>query len=96
MDFKMVVMDSFHSEKLGLVVTGKIESGIVKTGDLIKVVRGNSNYKSIVDLISYPGMKILDFANSESGYIGLSIKDLGKGEIKRGDLLCSVVCRQNL
>ena len=86
----MVVMDSFHSEKLGLVVTGEIQSGIVKTGDLIKVVRGNSNFKCIVGLISYPEMETLDFANSESGYIGLSIKDLDKGKIRRSDLLCSV------
>lgn len=86
----MIVMDSFYSEKLGLVVTGEIQSGTVKTGDLIKAVRGSSNFECFVCLISYPVMETLDFTNSESGYIGLSIKDLDKGKIKRGDLLCSV------
>lgn len=86
----MKVMDSFYSEKLGLMVTGDIQSGIVKAGDLIKVVRGNSSFKCIVSLVSYPGMEILEFANSKSGYIGLSIKDLDKGKIRRGDFLCSI------
>ena len=90
MAFEMTVMDSFYSDDLGLVVTGEITSGKVKAGDTIKVTSEEHQIECQVNLVSYPGLKIIEEANPESGYLGISIKSLKRGDIMRGDVLCSI------
>ena len=88
--FMMTVMDSFYSDELGLVVTGEIESGCICAGDTIEVQRHEDSMICRVNLVAYPGLKTIEVADKESGYIGISIEDRKKDEIIRGDLLCSV------
>ena len=87
--FKMTVMDSFHSKEFGLIVTGEIESGSIQAKDVVTVKTTNGSFECTVHLVSHPGLKKITVATSKNGYLGIHFKDLKRDDIIRGDVLCS-------
>lgn len=81
-EFSMVVEDIFTIIGRGTVVTGKIERGSIKVGDIIRI---NNTTKVEISGIEMFRSK-LDEA-SEGDNVGLLLKDITKKDIKKGDIL---------
>lgn len=85
----MTIDDVFHIEGRGPVVTGTIESGIVKVGDNV-YIRGNG--KSLYAIVSGIEMfrKLLDQAE-EGDNCGILLSDVDKNELESGMVMYSEV-----
>ncbi|GAD04700.1 elongation factor Tu [Porphyromonas crevioricanis] len=81
--FLMPVEDVFSITGRGTVATGRIETGIVKTGDEVQIIGlGAEGMKSVVTGVEM-FRKILD--EGEAGdNVGLLLRGIEKDEIKRG------------
>jgi translation elongation factor EF-Tu-like GTPase len=88
--FKMKIMDSFYNDKLGLIVTGIVETGIVRKGDILLAKTTKGDFKIELSTIALPGLIELKDANIKTKYFGLGIKNRKRGEILRGDYLHSL------
>ncbi len=84
--FLMPVEDIFSITGRGTVATGRIETGVVKTGDEIQIVGlGEEPKKSVVTGVEM-FRKILD--RGEAGdNVGLLLRGIDKKEIKRGQVI---------
>ncbi|MHC1705400.1 MAG: elongation factor Tu [Tenuifilaceae bacterium] len=84
--FLMPVEDVFSITGRGTVATGRIETGVVLTGEEIQIVGlGADNRKSVVTGVEM-FRKILD--RGEAGdNVGLLLRGIDKKEIKRGQVL---------
>lgn len=82
-DFLMPVEDVFSITGRGTVGTGRIETGIIKTGDPVDIIgMGAEKLKSVVTGVEM-FRKILD--RGEAGdNVGLLLRGIAKDEIKRG------------
>ena len=85
--FRMTVEDVFSIAKRGTVVTGKIESGTIKVGDEISIQGKNGEKKTIVSGVEM-FKKIMSQANAGDD-VGVLLKDIGKQDVQRGDVLLS-------
>ena len=85
--FLMPVEDVFSITGRGTVATGRIETGVIKTGDEVQIIGlGSENKKSVVTGVEM-FRKILD--RGEAGdNVGLLLRGIDKNEIKRGMVLC--------
>ena len=84
--FLMPVEDVFSITGRGTVVTGRIESGIVKTGDEVEIVGLKPTAKTTVTGVEM-FRKILD--QGEAGdNAGLLLRGTKKEEVERGQVLC--------
>ncbi|HVP20403.1 MAG TPA: EF-Tu/IF-2/RF-3 family GTPase, partial [Anaerolineaceae bacterium] len=83
--FQMTVEDVFSIRNRGTVVTGRVASGEVKIGDKIIIQRGNQTQRTTVAGIEM-FRKMLDHASAGDN-IGLLLKDIGGGQVQRGDVL---------
>ncbi|WGH26621.1 MAG: elongation factor Tu [Candidatus Shikimatogenerans bostrichidophilus] len=84
--FLMSIEDIFTITGRGTVCTGKIESGIIKTGDTIECIGMNKKIKTIVTGIEM-FRKILD--KGEAGdNVGLLLRSIEKKQVKRGMIIC--------
>ena len=86
--FRMTVQDVFSIRDRGTVVTGKIESGTISTGDEISIERPGYAKKAVVTGIE-EFRKQLAQAGAGAN-IGLLLRDIGKQDIQRGDVLVGV------
>jgi elongation factor Tu len=86
-DFLMPVEDVFTITGRGTVATGRIERGIVNTGDAIDILgMGAENLKSTITGVEM-FRKILD--RGEAGdNVGLLLRGIEKDQIKRGMVIC--------
>ncbi len=86
-DFLMPVEDVFSITGRGTVATGKIERGVVKTGDPIEIIgMGAENLNSTVTGIEM-FKKILD--RGEAGdNAGILLRGIEKKDIQRGMVIC--------
>jgi len=86
-DFLMPVEDIFSITGRGTVATGRIERGIVNTGDPVDILgMGAENLKSTITGVEM-FRKILD--RGEAGdNAGLLLRGIEKTEIKRGMVIC--------
>ena len=86
-DFLMPVEDVFSITGRGTVATGRIERGVINTGDPIDILgMGAENLKSVVTGVEM-FRKILD--RGEAGdNAGLLLRGIEKTEIKRGMVIC--------
>ncbi len=84
--FLMPVEDIFSITGRGTVATGRIETGVVKTGDEVQIVGlGEEPKKSVVTGVEM-FRKILD--RGEAGdNVGLLLRGIDKKEIKRGQVI---------
>ncbi|MGI9544897.1 MAG: elongation factor Tu [Cyclobacteriaceae bacterium] len=86
-DFLMPVEDVFSITGRGTVATGRIERGVINTGDAVDILgMGAENLKSTVTGVEM-FRKILD--RGEAGdNAGLLLRGIEKTEIKRGMVIC--------
>ena len=86
-DFLMPVEDVFSITGRGTVATGRIERGIIKTGDAVQILgMGAENLTSTITGVEM-FRKILD--RGEAGdNVGLLLRGIEKEQIKRGMVIC--------
>jgi elongation factor Tu len=86
-DFLMPVEDVFSITGRGTVATGRIERGIIKTGDQVDIIGLRAeNLKSVVTGVEM-FRKILD--RGEAGdNTGLLLRGIDKDDVKRGMIIC--------
>ena len=85
--FLMPVEDVFSITGRGTVATGRIETGVVHTGDEVQIIGlGADGKKSVVTGVEM-FRKILDEGQAGDN-VGLLLRGIDKNEIKRGMVLC--------
>jgi elongation factor Tu len=86
-DFLMPVEDVFSITGRGTVATGRIERGIINTGDAVEILgMGAENLKSTITGVEM-FRKILD--RGEAGdNVGLLLRGIEKEQIRRGMVIC--------
>ena len=86
-DFLMPVEDVFSITGRGTVATGRIERGIINSGDAVDIIgMGAEDLKSVVTGVEM-FRKILD--RGEAGdNVGLLLRGIEKTDIKRGMIVC--------
>ncbi len=83
--FLMPVEDVFSITGRGTVATGRIETGVVKTGDEVEIIGLGESKKSVVTGVEM-FRKILD--RGEAGdNVGLLLRGIDKKEVKRGQII---------
>ncbi len=83
--FLLPVEDVFSITGRGTVATGRIETGVVKTGDEVQIIGLGESKKSVVTGVEM-FRKILD--RGEAGdNVGLLLRGIDKKEIKRGQII---------
>lgn len=83
--FLLPVEDIFSITGRGTVATGRIETGVVKTGDEVQIIGLGESKKSVVTGVEM-FRKILD--RGEAGdNVGLLLRGIDKDEIKRGQII---------
>ncbi|AKM09582.1 elongation factor Tu [Croceicoccus naphthovorans] len=84
--FLMPVEDVFSISGRGTVVTGRVETGIVKVGEEVEIVGIKDTKKTTVTGVEM-FRKLLD--QGEAGdNIGALIRGVGREEVERGQVLC--------
>jgi elongation factor Tu len=86
-DFLMPVEDVFSITGRGTVATGRIERGVIKTGDPVQILgMGAENLASVITGVEM-FRKILD--RGEAGdNVGLLLRGIEKDQIRRGMVIC--------
>jgi len=86
-DFLMPVEDVFSITGRGTVATGRIERGVINSGDPVDIIgMGAENMKSTITGVEM-FRKILD--RGEAGdNVGLLLRGIEKSDIKRGMIIC--------
>jgi elongation factor Tu len=86
-NFLMPVEDVFTITGRGTVATGRIEAGVINTGDAVDILgMGDANLESTVTGVEM-FRKILD--RGEAGdNVGLLLRGIEKSQIKRGMVIC--------
>ena len=84
--FRMPVEDIFTIHGRGTVVTGRVQSGTVRVGMDVNVIRdgGVATTTTITGVEMF--RKVLDSATAGDN-VGLLLKGLGKEQLRQGDLL---------
>lgn len=85
-DFKMIVEDIFTITGKGTVVTGKIESGLVKINETVELYGPTGLKRKVLILGVEMFRKTLNYAQA-GDQVGLLLGDIAKNEIQRGDSL---------
>src|SRR6187551_1203441 len=84
--FLMPIEDVFSISGRGTVVTGRIETGIVKVGDEVEIVGIRDTTKTIVTGVEM-FRKLLD--SGEAGdNVGALLRGTGRDDVERGQVLC--------
>ena len=85
--FVMPVEDVFNIKGRGTVVTGRIETGIVKPGDTIEIVGIKEKSETVVTGVEM-FHKLLD--QGEPGdAVGLLLRGVERDDIERGQVICA-------
>ena len=85
-DFLMPVEDVFSISGRGTVATGRVESGVLKTGDEIEIVGIRETKKSVCTGVEM-FRKLLD--SGEAGdNVGILLRGIERTDIERGQVLC--------
>ena len=84
--FLMPVEDVFSISGRGTVVTGRVESGIVKVGEEVEIVGIKDTKKTTVTGVEM-FRKLLDQGQAGDN-IGALIRGVGREEVERGQVLC--------
>jgi elongation factor Tu len=85
--FLMPVEDVFSITGRGTVATGRIEQGLVHTGDTVEIVGIHEDTKSTVVTGVEMFRKILDEGQAGDN-VGCLLRGVGREEIERGQVLC--------
>ncbi len=85
--FLMPVEDVFTISGRGTVATGRVERGIVKTGETVEIVGLSDEKKSTVVTGLEMFRKTLDYAEAGDN-IGALLRGIAKTDVERGQVLC--------
>ena len=80
--FRMAVEDVFTIRRRGTVATGRVESGQLRVGDVVRVNDGDSFTVTGIEMFR----KNTDTAGPGET-VGILLKDADEGQINRGDIL---------
>ena len=85
-DFLMPVEDVFSISGRGTVATGRVESGVIKTGEEVEIVGIRETKKSVCTGVEM-FRKLLD--SGEAGdNVGILLRGIERTDIERGQVLC--------
>jgi elongation factor Tu len=84
--FLMPIEDVFSISGRGTVVTGRVESGIVKVGEEIEIVGIHDTRKSVCTGVEM-FRKLLDQGQAGDN-IGALLRGVGREDVERGQVLC--------
>jgi elongation factor Tu len=84
--FLMPIEDVFSISGRGTVVTGRVETGIVKVGEEVEIVGITDTRKTVVTGVEM-FRKLLDQGQAGDN-IGALIRGVGREEVERGQVLC--------
>jgi elongation factor Tu len=84
--FLMPIEDVFSISGRGTVVTGRVETGIVKVGDEVEIVGIKDTQKTVVTGVEM-FRKLLDQGQAGDN-IGALIRGIGREDVERGQVLC--------
>ena len=85
-DFLMPVEDVFSISGRGTVATGRVESGVIKTGEEVEIVGIKETKKSVCTGVEM-FRKLLD--SGEAGdNVGILLRGIERTDIERGQVLC--------
>jgi elongation factor Tu len=84
--FLMPIEDVFSISGRGTVVTGRVETGIVKVGEEVEIVGIKDTQKTVVTGVEM-FRKLLDQGQAGDN-IGALIRGIGRDEVERGQVLC--------
>jgi elongation factor Tu len=84
--FSMPVEDVFSIQGRGTVVTGRIEQGIVKTGEEVEIVGIRPNSKTIVTGVEM--FKKLLNEGQAGDNVGLLLRGIKRDDVERGQVVC--------
>jgi elongation factor Tu len=84
--FLMPIEDVFSISGRGTVVTGRVETGVVKVGEEVEIVGIKDTRKTVVTGVEM-FRKLLDQGQAGDN-IGALIRGIGREEVERGQVLC--------
>jgi len=85
---RMPLQDVYEITGIGTVPVGKIETGIMKVGQKVKILPGRSG-KGIDGEVKSIEMHHEQMPEAPAGdNVGISIKGVGKKDVARGDVVC--------
>ena len=84
--FLMPIEDVFSISGRGTVVTGRVETGIVKVGEEVEIVGIKDTRKTVVTGVEM-FRKLLDQGQAGDN-IGALIRGIGREDVERGQVLC--------
>ncbi len=85
---RMPVQDVYEITGIGTVPVGKIETGIMKVGQKVKVLPGRTG-KGIEGEVKTIEMHHDTLPEAEAGdNVGINVRGVGKKDIARGDVIC--------
>ena len=85
--FLMPVEDVFTISGRGTVATGRVERGVIKTGETVEIVGLSEEKKSTVVTGLEMFRKTLDYAEAGDN-VGALLSGIAKTDIERGQVLC--------
>ncbi len=84
--FLMPVEDVFTITGRGTVVTGRVERGVIKSGEEIAIIGMTEDVKKTIATSLEMFRKILDYAEAGDN-VGVLLRGVGKDDIERGQVL---------
>src|SRR5688572_2458237 len=84
--FLMPIEDEFSISGRGTVVTGRVETGVVKVGEEVEIVGIKDTQKTVVTGVEM-FRKLLDQGQAGDN-IGALLRGVGRDEVERGQVLC--------
>lgn len=85
---RMPVQDVYEITGIGTVPVGKIETGIMKTGQKVKIIPGRAG-EGIEGEVRTIEMHHEAYPEAKAGdNVGINIRGIGKKDIARGDVVC--------
>jgi elongation factor Tu len=84
--FLMAIEDVFSIKGRGTVVTGRVERGIVKTGEEVEIIGFRDTRKTTVTGVEM-FRKLLDEGRAGDN-IGVLLRGIEKNDVERGQILC--------
>jgi len=85
---RMPVQDVYEITGIGTVPVGKVETGIIKVGQKVKVLPGRTG-EGIEGEVKTIEMHHETYPEANAGdNIGINIRGVGKKDIARGDVIC--------
>jgi len=85
---RMPIQDVYEITGIGTVPVGKVETGILKVGQKIKVLPGRSG-SGIDGEVKSIEMHHEQYKEAPAGFnVGINVRGIGKKDIARGDVIC--------